>query len=167
MNNIVLSSCDVDAHVQNDGSKFVVENHMDAEGVIYTYRYFCPENVQPETVRVERVKVLNKELENVFLAKQLVSGTLLPFSKLKFRELFTFTERCLIDEFHASFESNPGLTVDHKRSIRTGLEDYKMAQHVARPFDSRVEMMLNMYVQLGILSVNRKNEIMLQGNGGN
>ncbi len=165
MNQIMTSSFVEDAHAQADGGRYVREQHMDSDGFIYSYQYLCPANLNPNLVMQERVLVLNEQLRQQFEARQLVVGTKLPLTKLKFRELFTAAERMAIDEFNYTFESNVGLTTMQKRVIRSGLEDFKFAQHVDRPFDSRVIGMLDMYVQLGIITPARKDEIVGLGNG--
>lgn len=81
------------------------------------------------------------------------------FDKIDWRRQFTGTEQELIDEFNATFESNPMLTEDQKRKIRTGLEDYKAAP-VVRSDDPKVPVMLGLYVALGILAPHRPQEIL-------
>lgn len=162
---LVSSSFEQDAHEQQDGSRYVTERHTDSDGREYQYVYACPVGVSPQTVMEERASVLNAQLADREAARALVAGTLLPLSKLKFRELFTHAERMGVDALHAGFESSQALTTEQKAAIRTGLEDYRMAEHIDRPFDTRVQQMLGLYVALGLLTQARADAIMAAGNG--
>lgn len=73
-------------------------------------------------------------------------------SRLQFRELFAASKRELVDEFNATFESHPALTLAQKRTIRTGLKDFESAQGITVPLDDRVLGMLGLYQAVGILT---------------
>jgi hypothetical protein len=72
-------------------------------------------------------------------------------SKIEFRRLFPDATRHYVDEFNATFESHPALTTDQKRSIRSGLEDYKATNEVNLD-DPSTAMMVGLYQMLGILT---------------
>ena len=57
------------------------------------------------------------------------------------------------------------MTVEQCASIRTGLKDFNAAQDVARPFLPDVLTMLDLFVSLGILTPERKAQIVSAGNG--
>lgn len=159
----IVSSTFTEGPTQAGGGRYVKEHHVDEQGRIYDYEWLGAQDAGP--VVAARVEVLNAQLAEQADALAQVSGTLLPLTKLKFRELFTFPERVGIDALHAGFESHPGLTAEQKAGLRTGLEDYKMAENIARPFDARVVQMLDMYVAMGLLTAARKAEIVSAGNG--
>lgn len=75
-------------------------------------------------------------------------------SKIAFRRRFTDAERPAIDEFNATFESNPALTPEMVKAIRSGLEDYKATDEVTIN-DPSVGKMLGLYVLLGLLTPER------------
>lgn len=79
--------------------------------------------------------------------------------KIDWRRLFTASERPLIDEFNATFETIPYLTNEQKRDIRSGLEDYK-ATPVVNKDDPDTSKMLALYEALGYLAPGRAAEIL-------
>lgn len=159
----IVSSTYTEGPTQQDGRRYVTERHTDDAGQVYTYEWL---GAQDATQVVQaRAASLDTQLAERAAAAATVAGTLLPLSKLKFRELFTFAERMGIDALHAQFEQHAGMTGEQKAMLRTGLEDYRMAENIQRPFDSRVTAMLDMYVALGLLTVERKAAIVSAGNG--
>jgi hypothetical protein len=80
-------------------------------------------------------------------------------TKLEFRRKLTDAERPYIDEFNATFESNGLLTVEQKRAIRSGLEDYKVAQEVNLD-DPQTQAMVQLYEALGLIAAGRATEIL-------
>lgn len=160
---IITSTYTQDAHAQQDGSVYTTERHIDSEGQDYQYLYACPVGMNPDTVMAARRAQLDAKLAERDEALALVQGTALPLTKLKFRELFTPGERTAIDAFNAGFESHPALTAGQKADIRTGLEDFRAAQNIARPFLPPVLAMLGLYVSLGLLTTERRDEIVAAG----
>jgi hypothetical protein len=158
----IVSSTYTEGPPQQDGRRYVNERHTDDAGTVYTFDWLGAQD--PAPVLQARAAMLDAQLAERAAALATVAGTLLPLSKLKFRELFTFTERMGIDALHAQFEAHPVLTTEQKAMLRTGLEDYRMAENIQRPFDSRVNAMLDMYVALGLLTAERKAEIVSAGN---
>lgn len=159
----IVNSTFTEGPQQFDGRRYVTEHHTDDKGVQYVYEWLGA--LDAALVMQERAAKLNAMLAMQAAAQALVAGTLLPMTKLKFRELFTFPERMGIDALHAGFETHPALTAEQKAMLRTGLEDYRMAENIARPFDSRVVSMLGMYVALGLLTQERMAQIVSAGNG--
>lgn len=162
MSNIV-SSTYTEGPEQQDGRRYVKERHTDSEGKTYEYEWLGLQDAAP--VLAARVDRLNAQLAEQAAALAQVVGTVLPLTKLKFRELFTPAERMGIDALHAGFESHPSLTTEQKAALRTGLEDYKVAENIQRPFDARVQQMLGMYVAMGLLTAERMAAIIEAGNG--
>jgi hypothetical protein len=78
---------------------------------------------------------------------------------LEFRRRFTQPEQELSDELEATFETNPMLTPDQKRSLRTGYKNFYAATEVDMS-DPAIIPMLWLYEALGILSAGRANQIM-------
>lgn len=157
----IVSSTSTEGAPQVDGRRYVRERHTDDAGRVYEYEWLGSQDAGP--VLSARAARLDALLAEQAAADAIVSGTRLPLTKLKFRELFTVPERMKIDALHATFEQHPALTVEQKAAIRTGLEDYRMAENIARPFDGRVQAMLGMYQALGLLTAERAVEIMAAG----
>lgn len=149
---------------QADGRSWVRERHVDSAGEAYEFDWLQSDQ-DVAAVLQARAATLNQQLAARDAAEALVAGTMLPLTKLQFRELFTPAERMAADALHAGFEASAELTPEQQAQIRTGLEDYRMAQNIRRPFDARIQSMLGMYVSLGILTAERAAEIAESGNG--
>lgn len=160
---IIVESTHTEGLPQADGRRWVSERHVDSAGAVYEYEWLGAHAAAP--VLAARVARLNAQLAERDAAEALVAGTLLPLSKLQFRELFTPAERMAADELNATFEQSETLTAEQKAALRTGLEDYRMAAYIRRPFDARIQSMLTMYAALGILTPERAEQIMGAGNG--
>jgi hypothetical protein len=165
MATLISSNHYPDAHQQQDGSRYVTEVHVDSEGKSYQYVYACPVNVNAQDVMEQRALLISEQLAAKERAVMLVQGTLVPFTKLEFRMCFTYQERKILDRFHKEFENSLLLSDEQKDDIRTGLEDYKVAEDIARPFNEQVTQMLETYVALGFLTSARMLEIKAIGNG--
>lgn len=160
---MIVTSTYTEGPIQADGRRYVKETHTDDQGVQYDYEWLGSQNA--ETVLQARAQKLNELIKEQRDVEEAINGTMLPLTKLQFRELFTTTERMGIDALHASFESREDISAEHKAAIRTGLEDYRMAQNMKRPFDERVQNMLGLYQAFGLLTAERVAEIMGSGNG--
>lgn len=160
---MIVESYYTEGPTQADGRRYVREVHTDDRGQQYDYEWLGSQDALP--VMQARAAKLSALIAEQRAAEEAVSGTLLPLTKLQFRELFTTAERMGVDALHATFESHPSLTAEQKAAIRTGLEDYRMAQNLRRPFDARVQQMLGLYQALGLLTAERVAEIMAAGNG--
>jgi hypothetical protein len=160
---MIIESTFTEGPTQVDGRRYVRERHVDDRGVIYEHEWLG--DMDASMVMTSRVAVLNSLIADQRAAEALVSGTLLPLTKLKFRELFTQVERTSIDAFRNSLETNPLLTAQQKADIRTGFIDFDNAQNIVRPFLPQVVAMLDLFVSLGLLSSQRRAEIIEAGNG--
>lgn len=78
---------------------------------------------------------------------------------LEFRSLFTETEIRAIDAFQSKFETFSYLTDAQKDQIRTDIKEFDLATFVDLN-NPKYRPGLNMYVQLGILTPNRVDEVM-------
>jgi len=159
----IVASTYTEGATQQDGRRYVKERHTDDGGRVYEYEWLGAQD--PAPVLAARAARLDELLAEQAAAQAQIEGTLLPLSKLKFRELFTTVERMGIDALNSGFEAHPGLTAEQKAAIRTGLEDYRMAEYIARPFDKRVGTLLGMYQAMGLRTAERVAEIMAAGNG--
>lgn len=152
-----MQSTYIEGPPQVDGRRYVRERHVDESGQVYEFEWLGSQAAQP--VLDARAAKLDALIAEKRAAEVFVAGTKLPLTKLQFRDLFTATEKQAIDAFHAGFESHPALSEEQKAAIRTGLEDYRMASDIARPFQARVLAMLDLYVSLGLLTTERRDEI--------
>lgn len=159
----IVSSTYFEGPTQVDGRRYVKERHTDDQGDFYEFEWLGDQSAEP--VMTARAEVLNVRLAERAAALAQVAGTLLPLTKLGFRELFTTTERAGIDAFRAGLESNPALNAAQKAAIRTGFADFDVAQNIIRPFLPQVLAMLDLFVSLGLLTAERRTAIVSAGNG--
>lgn len=159
---MIISSFYQEGPTQEDGRRYVKEYHTDSSGTVYQYEWLGDQPAQD--ILDERIIILNQKIQAKLNAESFVGNTILPMSKLEFRELFTAPERYALDEFEATFEINPNLSQEIKAIIRTGYKDFANASDIAKPFDSRVAAMLNLFVSIGVLSPERMTEIIEVGN---
>lgn len=148
---------------QEDGRRFVKETHVDDKGSSFTYEWLGGQDA--DTILSLRASELNILLEKQKEASLLVYGTKLPLTKYQFRQLFTQSERIAVDSFEVSFESMAEIDGDIKSLIRSGFKDFNTAQDVARPFLPDVLQMLDLFEMLGVLTTERKAQIVSAGNG--
>lgn len=155
---MITTSSYTEGPAQIDGRRYVTELHTDDAGKTYIYEWLGSQDAGP--VMSARVSLLNSQIAERDAALAQVSGTQLPMTKLAFRGLFTESEKQAIDALNAGFESHPTLTAAQKAAIRTGLEDYKMAENIALPFDARVQNMVGLYAALGLITSERMAEVL-------
>lgn len=160
----MIASAYREGPVQADGRRYIKERHVDDEGNAYEFEWLAG-NEEVSLVLSARAALLSDQIVSRRAALAQVAGTLIPLTKLQFRQLFTQEEREGVDAFHLGFESHPALDDAQKATIRTGLEDYKTAENIARPFDARVLGMLGLYVAMGLLTPVRMTAIAGLGNG--
>lgn len=160
---MIVSSTYTEGPPQVDGRRYVSELHTDDRGQTYAYEWLGDQDAA--MVLADRAAILSAQIAAQRAAEAVVIGTALPLTKYQFRQLFTFTERVAADELEANLEQHPGLTAEQRAVIRTGLKDFNAAQDVARPFLPDVLQMLDLFVSLGILTPERKAQIVSAGNG--
>lgn len=160
---MIISSTYTEGPPQVDGRRYVSETHTDDRGQVYAYEWLGDQDAA--LVLADRAAVLSAQIAAQRAAEAVVLGTALPLTKYQFRQLFTFSERVAVDELETSLEQHPGLTVEQRASIRTGLKDFNAAQDVARPFLPDVLTMLDLFVSLGLITAARRAEIVSAGNG--
>ena len=78
---------------------------------------------------------------------------------LEFRRLFTLPEQEMCDELEVTFESSSVLSVEQKRTLRTGYKDFYAASMVHLD-DPAIPPMLGLYVALGYLTSDRPAQIL-------
>lgn len=159
---MIINSIYKEGPTQQDGRRYVSETHTDDQGNTYTYEWLGDQNA--EAVLQLRSETLNKKLAEKAAALSLVEGTLLPLSKLEFRNLFGLKKQ-VIDAFNAQFESHPALNDAQKAAIRSGLNDFAESNYIARPFRSDVISLLGLYKALGLLTEQEFLSILEAGNG--
>lgn len=160
---MIVSSTYTEGPPQVDGRRYVSELHTDDRGQTYAYEWLGDQDAA--MVLADRAAILSAQIAAQRAAEAVVIGTALPLTKYSFRQLFTFTERVAADELEANLEQHPGVTAEQRAVIRTGLKDFNAAQDVARPFLPDVIQMLDLYATLGILTPERKAQIVSAGNG--
>jgi hypothetical protein len=160
---MIVESTATEGAPQQDGRRYVQERHVDDRGHVYEYDWLGDQDVGH--VLSARAALLTQQIAARRSAEALVSGTLLPMTKLKFRELFTPAERAAIDGFRAGLESLPDgvMSPETKAAVRTGFVDFDTAQNIVRPFLPQVLQMLGLLVSLHLLTEARMQEIIAAG----
>lgn len=82
-------------------------------------------------------------------------------TKLQFRRRFTDSERVSIDTFNSTYLTSTILTDTQKAIIRSGLEDYNIANDINLD-DPGTTTMLNLYASLGLIAPARIQEIIMK-----
>jgi hypothetical protein len=77
----------------------------------------------------------------------------------EFRQRFTTAEQELADELEVTFEANPDLTREQKRTLRTGYKNFYAATSVGLD-NPAIAPVLALYQALGIVSSQRAAEIL-------
>lgn len=159
---MIVSSSYTEGPPQADGRRWVRETHITIDGDELKYEWLGTQDAQ--MVLDERGAVLNAQYAARAAARALVQGSLIPLSKLEFRNLFGAAKPA-IDAFNAGFEQNQMLTAEQKAAIRSGLEDFKEAKYIERPFRPDVLTLIGLYQALGLLTAEQADEVREAGNG--
>ena len=159
----IVASQYTEGPVQADGRRYVTERHTTDDGDTVEFEWLGSQ--QADLVIQARAAILNEQYAAQTAAEAVAAGSLIPLTKLQFRELFTATERAGVDAFRAGLESNPALTTEQKAAIRTGFFDFDAARQIDRPFKPQVLAMLDLFVSLGLLTGARRTVIVEAGNG--
>lgn len=159
---MIVNSAYTEGPPQADGRRWVRETHITNDGDELKYEWLGTQDAQ--MVLDERASVLNAQYAASAAARALVQGSLIPLSKLEFRNLFG-PAKPAIDAFNAGFEASPLLTAEQKAAIRSGLEDFKEAKYIERPFRPDVLQLLGLYEALGLLSKAQADAVRAAGNG--
>lgn len=160
MNSIITSRFVEDAHVQQDGSRYITERHTDNLGRPLTFGpYLCPPNVNPQVVMELRAERLNAEFAVRAEAEALAARGRIPWSKLEFRDALGTDVEQKLDELFATFESNPAFTIEQKRRIRTGWNRHREAHYIERPLRAEVVEMFALAQALGIMTAEKAAEV--------
>lgn len=159
---MIVTSNYTEGPPQADGRRWVRETHVTTDGDELKFDWLGTQDAQ--MVLDERVALLNAQYAARAAARALVAGSLIPLSKLEFRNLFGAAKPA-IDAFNAGFEASPLLSAAQKAAIRSGLEDFKEARYIERPFRADVLALIGLYQTIGILSAEQADAVRAAGNG--
>jgi hypothetical protein len=159
---MIVSSSYTEGPPQADGRRWVREVHVTDEGDELKYEWLGEQDAQ--MVLDERVAMLNQQYTARAAARALVVGSLIPLSILDFRNLFG-TAKKAVDAFNAKYESSPLLTAEQKDEIRSGMEDFKVAKYIERPYRPEVLQQIALYEAIGILTAEQADAVRAAGNG--
>lgn len=154
---MIISSAYIEGVPQVDGRRYVTESHIEESGRVHTFEWLGSQDAQ--VVLDQRAAILNEQISARDAAVALVIGTTINITKLEFRRRFTLGERQLIDEFNATFESNPILSDEQKRAVRTAQKDFDNALDVSL-IDPSTIAGVNLYAALGLVTPDRVVEIL-------
>ena len=160
---MIVSSVFVEGPAQADGRRYVNETHTDDHGHTHTFEWLGDQDAA--AVLSARAALLSEQIAQQRAVDALVFGTKLPLAKYDFRQLFTASERAAVDAFEAGLESNESIDAATKAVIRTGFKDFASAGSIARPFLPDVITMLELFVYIGLITTERKAQIVSAGNG--
>lgn len=142
-----------DEHSQTDGSRYVIEYHTDDLGRVMQFGpYLCQSGMDPETIMNSRAQRLNVDFALRELEQSQAAQGRIPWTKLEFRNQLGLETEQLMDEFFATFETNPQLTTEQKKQIRTGWRRFQEAHFIERPLKPEVISMLNLLQMLGLIT---------------
>ena len=142
-----------DEHTQSSGARYVIERHTDDLGRVMQFGpYLCEPGTNPETIMNERAARLNEEFALRDAESAQAAQGRIPWSKLEFRNQLGAQTEQLMDEFFATYESNPNLTSEQKRQIRTGWRRFQEAHFIERPLRQEVLDMLGLLQSLGLIT---------------
>lgn len=161
---MIVEATYTEGPVQADGRRYVSERYVDDRGAVYAIApWLGSEDIT--LVMDARVAELNTQIAAKRAAKAIANGSLLPMEREAFRLLFRWNERMAIDALQASFEASPSFTAEQKSLIRSAFKDFETTPQITRPFNWLVIAMLDLFVQLGLITAERKAEIVSAGNG--
>lgn len=156
MTNIVESTYTEDAHQQQDGSRYVVERHVDNLGRPMIFGpYLCGPDMNPQTVMALRAARLNLECAARDAEENEAAQGRTPWSKLEFRDQLGAATEAGMDYFFATFEVNDQLTAAQKMAVRTGWNRYQEAHYIQRPLRAEVLALLALLKSLGLIDQTR------------
>lgn len=152
----IVSSTFYESLPEPDGRRSVKETYTLGDGTVLEYSWLGAQDIA--LVMQARQETLLRLLKDREDALALVQGTELPLSKLEFRRKFTLLERQAIDTFNLKFETIPEVPEQYKAALRTIQKDFEGAGaiHLKNPDTIAA---LELYVILGLLSPDRKQEI--------
>ena len=159
---MIASSTYTEGPPQADGRRWVRESHVTSEGDELKFEWLGTQDAQ--MVLEERTALLNAQYAARADARALVAGSLIPLSKLEFRNLFGAAKPA-IDAFNASYESSTLLTAAQKAAIRSGLEDFREAKYIERPYRADVLGLIGLYEAIGLLTKEQADAVRAAGNG--
>lgn len=142
-----------DEHTQASGARYVIERHTDDLGRVMQFGpYLCEPDMNPENIMLERAARLNQDFAARDAESAQAAQGRIPWSKLEFRDQLGSQTEQAMDEFFATFESNPALTAQQKNQIRTGWRRFQEAHFIERPLRSEVLSMLGLLQALGLIT---------------
>jgi hypothetical protein len=144
---------------QVDGRIDVTEKHTYDDGATQYISYLASAELDLQLVANLRAENINKQLELKALAEAEAMNFEIPLFKAEFRDRFTTQEQIYIDNFNASYQSNPNLSTEQKAGILSALAYYADAGRVYLSHPKTISF-VNMYEQLGILAEGRAAEVL-------
>lgn len=157
---MIVTSTYILGSLQIDGRRYIKEQHLLSDGRSIDFEYLADDQLNPDTVMLERASRLSLELLAQNAVSLEASRGELPLTKYQFRQRFTFPERIVIDQFNGgAYLTSDVLTDEQKMGITTMLEDYKAASEVQLS-DPATIAAVQMYEGLGLISIGRSAEVL-------
>jgi len=144
---------------QVDGRIDVTERHTYSDGAVQDINYLAASTLDLQLVANLRAENINKELEAKALAEAEALNFEVPLFKAEFRDKFTTEEQVMIDNFNASYQSNPNLSSEQKAGILSALAYYADAGRVYLSHPKTIAF-VHMYEQLGLIGQGRASEVL-------
>jgi hypothetical protein len=123
------------------------------------FEYLADSGIDCDVVMSERAARITAELMEADASLVAAGIGSIPLTKYQFRQLFTFDERVLIDDFNANYQTSNLLTDEQKDQLRTRLTDFDVTTeiHLTNP---DVIAAVNMYEAIGLIAAGRSVEIL-------
>lgn len=156
---ILSSTYSTDPQPQADGSVWVYERHVDYTGKPHRESYLAPPGFDMNATLARRAENIGAAIDAQEAAAAEAANFSINLTKFEFRSLFTHAERMSVDAFNISFESSVSLTGEQKATIRTNLEDFRVAEDVSLTSAATIAG-VQLYETLGLIAPGRAAEIL-------
>lgn len=158
----IVSSEILEAIPQQDGRISVTERHVYDDSSIYLHPYFADANWNLQEVAEQRAANMNAEFARREAQFAEAMNFEVPLTKTEFRDRLSTAEQIAIDNFNATYQSNPALTAEQKAAILSALEHWKDTTKVYLSLQKTVDI-VNLWESLGLIAAGRAAQVLSNG----
>ena len=161
----LIDSSFTEGHAQIDGRRYINERHIADDGQVFEFEYLHDDKggSQPDVVMALRADRVNASLAVIAASLAIVEAGGVPISYAYFRKLFTTSEMQGIDKVDANLDAF-NFTQKQIDEQRTTLKQIAASGQVFLAAPS-TRMMLELYVEAGVLPTERVDEILGSAGG--
>ena len=155
----IISSTIHEAIDQGNGTVSVTEKHVYDDGAIYLHPYIAQSSWNLQEVADQRAANMNAAFATKAAQFAEAMNFEIPLTKTEFRDRFTTAEQIAIDNFNATYQSNPALTSEQKAAILSSLEHWKDTTKVYLGLQKTIDI-VNLYESLGLIAAGRATQVL-------